>query len=130
MTLSKKHCKLIQLAIQEAYAGKSKGYGTFHHGSIIVTNNRILGRGYNHPRTTYNGKQQLSMHAEVCALSRSHIKPRKTLDIYVVRINNAGSLVQSRPCSKCIPILKDIGVRKVYYSGSDGCIYVEQVKWM
>jgi len=130
MRLSLKHSKLIQLAMEEAYVGRSKQHGSYHHGSLVVSNNRVLGRGYNHPRTTYKGKQQLSMHAEVCALNRSIIKPRKTIDVYVVRINNTGSLMESRPCPKCILFLKKMGIRKVYYSGSDGCIYVEQVKWM
>lgn len=132
MRLSIKHSKLIQLAIEEAYAGKSKRYGSFHHGSIIVTNNRVLGRGYNHPRTAYKGPKgyQRSMHAEVCALNRSIIKPRKTVDVYVVRINNVGTLMESRPCPKCILFLKSVGIRKVYYSGADGCIHVEQVKLM
>ena len=133
MRLSIKHSKLIHLAIEEAYAGKSKRYGSFHHGSIIVTNNRVLGRGYNHPRTTYKGsspKGQRSMHAEVCALNKCVIKPRKTVDVYVVRINNVGTLVESRPCQMCIPILKSVGIRKVYYSGADGYIHVEQVKLM
>ena len=45
----------------------------------------------------------------------------------VIRINNNGELVNSRPCNHCIQNLKMFGVKVVYYSNSQGEIVKESV---
>ena len=48
-------------------------------------------------------------------------------DILVVRINNTETLVDSKPCSMCIKMMKDYGIRKVYYSNADSTITEQKV---
>ena len=55
---------------------------------------------------------------------------RKNYDILVIRINREGKLCNSRPCNQCIITLKNIGVKKVYYSNDDGKIIHEKLGTM
>jgi hypothetical protein len=59
----------------------------------------------------------------------------KKYDLFVVRINNAQKntetkLVNSRPCSHCLDMMKAVGIRRVYYSDDSGDIIYENVKDM
>jgi len=52
------------------------------------------------------------------------------MDIIVIRINKKLQLRNSRPCKDCIDELKQIGIRKVYYSNDNGDIVYEFVENM
>ena len=57
----------------------------------------------------------------------------KKYDIFVVRINKCPGeikLVNSRPCSNCLEMMKAIGIRRVYYTDDSGEIIYENVKDM
>jgi len=51
-------------------------------------------------------------------------------DLMVVRVNKIGEMCNARPCCKCLAMMKAVGIRKVYYSVSDGEIVCENVKNM
>lgn len=81
----------------------------------------------------------LSKHAEENAvdkyLSTIGIKGRKKiasrkLHIIVVRINSLGELTESKPCSHCVSVMRDRGIRKVTYSNKHGELITESVKSM
>lgn len=46
------------------------------------------------------------------------------VEIYLYREYKDGSLAPSRPCPSCMAMLKDFGIKKVYYTTEDG--YVEE----
>ncbi len=40
----------------------------------------------------------------------------KKINILVIRYNNDGNLMDSKPCKDCIEMMRAIGINKVYYS--------------
>ncbi|MEO6068462.1 MAG: hypothetical protein ABIQ41_10850 [Gemmatimonadales bacterium] len=78
----------------------------------------------------------LAKHAEENALAKyqSSIgirdrKPiaRRKLIMYCIRINKAENLVESKPCSHCLEVLKNFGIRKIIYSTSNGTLVSESI---
>jgi deoxycytidylate deaminase len=63
-----------------------------------------------------------------CILSKK--KNAKNLDIIVIRFNHSGCGLNSRPCYKCLDMMKDIGIGKVYYTTSNNDLICEHVKDM
>jgi deoxycytidylate deaminase len=57
---------------------------------------------------------RLSMHAEINALIRAALKADGG-EIYVYR-DLHGRPALARPCEQCMPILKNAGVKRIYYS--------------
>ena len=51
------------------------------------------------------------------------------IDLVVIRYSNSG-LRMSKPCSRCLYILKKLGVNSVYYSTENGVLIREKVKNM
>lgn len=44
------------------------------------------------------------------------------IDVYLYREYKDGSLAPSRPCPSCMAILRDFGVKKIYYTTEDGFV--------
>jgi deoxycytidylate deaminase len=60
---------------------------------------------------------------------KRHRKLRKKLiktDILVFRDTSTG-IKNSKPCSECINTMKNMGIRRVYYSTDDGILVYEKV---
>lgn len=45
----------------------------------------------------------------------------------MIRINNANNISISRPCRECLYLMKDVGIRRVYYTGNDNELICENV---
>jgi len=54
----------------------------------------------------------------------------KKADLYVIRINNTGELRNSKPCKECVCAMKVAGIKRVFYSTSEGTIFMEKVQDM
>lgn len=69
---------------------------------------------------------QGSMHAEIQVISRMIRTGRKDMlvgsSLYVVRLSRAGGLAMAMPCVDCMEIMLACGVKRCYYSNSDGLI--------
>ena len=50
----------------------------------------------------------------------------KKIDMIVIR-QSKGRLAESKCCEDCIKLMKSVGIRKVYYSNSDGNIVCEKL---
>ena len=50
---------------------------------------------------------------------------RKKLEMFVIRVNQMGDLVNSKPCNTCIYYMQLYGIKSVYYSNEDGIIIKE-----
>lgn len=68
-------------------------------------------------------------HSKIGTQGRKKITPRK-LHMYVIRINKAGELTESKPCSHCRQIMADYGIRKVTYSTKEGMLVTESLATM
>ena len=119
-------------------AKKVSKFSTFHNSSIqigclVVYGHRIISTGYNSEKTNplqkrYNQvrfKEDTphSIHAEIDALS--HLLNNKDIDfskvkIFVYRERKDHSLGNSRPCKSCMKLIKDLGIKNIYYTTTDG----------
>lgn len=50
----------------------------------------------------------------------------KTIDMIVIR-QSGGNLAESKCCEDCIKLMRLVGIRKVYYSNSNGDIVCEKL---
>jgi len=46
--------------------------------------------------------------------------------LYVSRIHN-GRLLLARPCAFCMELIRAVGIKKIFYSDSNGSITMEKV---
>lgn len=52
---------------------------------------------------------------------------RKKLEMVVIRVNNSGNLMNSKPCNSCLYYLKLFGIKSIYYSDEHGEIVKEKI---
>ena len=64
------------------------------------------------------------------ALKNVNLKQKaKKLDVVVVRMKRTGIMGNARPCRKCVKMMRNLGVRRIYYSsGFDDEIMNERVE--
>ena len=110
-------------------------------GAVVVEGNRIISTGHNSNKTSttqykYNyyrfGSNNYSpskTHAEIAALAP--LINRKDIDwahssIYIYRELRDGTMSCAKPCAACARLIKDLGIRNVYYSDWDGTIVREE----
>ena len=122
--LSKQEEKFIALASHYARMSPMQN----RHGCIAVLNGQEVGVGYNNYRNYSRDKiisNCLSCHAEISAVRnalKSVINERKKeamlkrMKLYVVRLNDQGQYMESKPCQACDCRLRSLGIRTVTYS--------------
>ena len=106
-------------------------------GCVVVLNHRIISVGFNTTKTDtlqkkYNKERFTEeschmAHAELLALKPllyDNTIDTSKLKVYVYRELKTGKLGCARPCKSCMKLIKDIGIRYIYYTTSDG--YAEE----
>jgi tRNA(Arg) A34 adenosine deaminase TadA len=97
----------------------------FKHGCVAVYGGKQIATGYNYYRTYSKDKSILkeytcSMHAEIDCIRKiknSRFKNKlKNICLYVVQISKDCEFKNSQPCSTCTSVLKEIKIKKVYYT--------------
>ena len=81
----------------------------FHHGSVVVMRNTIIGKGSNYG----------FIHAEVSSLLNCEHVSKSFLDqlvVFVCRVNSQGFFMNSKPCYGCQRFMKRMGIKKVIYT--------------
>lgn len=116
---------------------KMSDYPRHKIGCIVVYDNKIIGMGFNskktHPLQKVYNVERFScdntphcMHAEVHALAGLiHNKAInwKKVSIYNYRETKDGCLAMSKPCPSCMKLIKDLGIKDIYYTSNDGYVY-------
>ncbi len=101
------------------------------HGCAIYRKNLTVGLGVNKDKTHPAAMNCHSkcIHAEFAAILASNRKHLQGADIYVARVKRSeGSPVSiSRPCSTCMKMIIDSGIKKVYYTRRDGSWTMEKL---
>lgn len=122
-------------------------YKRFHIGCVITYKHAIIGRGHNsnksHPmQKEYNQYRNFNntdgnyihdaVHAEILAIKSISYTTGIQIDwskvrVYVYRICRGKPLGygNSKPCPACMNAIKDLGIKKVYYTDDDGYSYLE-----
>lgn len=110
-------------------------------GAVVVEGNRVISTGHNSNKTStiqhkYNTYRfnsvngcSAKIHAEVAALTP--LINRKDIDwlhtsIYIYRELKDGTISCARPCAACAKLIKDLGIRNIYYSDWDGSLVREE----
>ena len=95
--------KYIQLLYELVL--KSYKKGEIPVGSIVIYNNKVIGKGYNTRQSTYN----VCGHAEINAI--------KQAEKYIKdwRLDNCILISTLKPCNMCSSIIKESRINKVYY---------------
>jgi len=111
-------------------ARKEAASGVFHmrHGAVLVKGGSIINKSCNSPNFSLFMKRfcfkkapikrnsMATRHAELmCVLGLDKSKTNGAT-ICVVRINNQGKFMMSRPCELCMEVMKFTGIRNVIYS--------------
>lgn len=98
-------------------------------GCVIVYKNRIISSGYNTKKTNpiqkkynkirFSCEGNHSRHAETSALLpilKLRNINRSRLRVYLFRAHANGSLALSKPCPSCMKMLKDAGIKQIYFT--------------
>lgn len=101
------------------------------HGAVIARRGVLLSWGWNknktHPAATvYYSK---CIHAELAAIIGINKVDLSGADIYVARkMRSKGEpLGMSRPCKPCMKMIREAGIRRVYYTDRDGNWQMEKL---
>jgi tRNA(Arg) A34 adenosine deaminase TadA len=123
---------------EEKFIASASHYATLspmnnHHGCIVVLNGQEIGAGYNNYRNYSRDKiisDCLSCHAEISAV-RNAIKIErnarriKKMKVYVVRVNDQGKYLDSKPCYNCHCQMHSLGIRNVIYSTGEDFVCMD-----
>ena len=103
-------------------------------GCVVVDKHRMVSSGHNSNTKCHRRQAELDrkefgvesrgpVHAEMDALLpflASHTRELTNASIYVYREMLDGTRGLARPCTRCMKIIKSLGISKVYYSTFDG----------
>ena len=128
--------RIINTMVRGLPEKDQSGYG-FQHFAGIYKNGKLMFRGCNHLRNSYNGECIcFSTHAEMDVLSKvikQHtLRPFKDMIdlsdhvIIVVRLGRDGLLKNSRPCNQCLETMTKYRIKKIMYSTDSGTFYSEK----
>ena len=117
----------MSFRIAEKQARKST-FEKHRLGAAIVKGNRVLATGFNEIRYSDITKQS-TVHAEESAIIQL-LKSNRLHDLlgsklYVTRFTKAGSVACSRPCSRCLALMRSVGISRMFYIGRDGMTHEE-----
>ena len=129
------HSNLAYFAAAKAVSELSD-HKHYKIGAVVVMNHRIISsasnsnskthplqKKYNKYRFTDEGDHK--QHAELAALVpliRDGIDLSNAA-IYVYRAHKNGTLAMSRPCPSCMQLIKDVGIKRVFYTTENGYAY-------
>lgn len=134
------HSNLAYFAAAKAVSELSD-HKHYKIGAVVVMNHRIISsasnsnskthplqKKYNKYRFTDDGDHK--QHAELAALVpliRDGVD-LSNATIYVYRVHKNGTLAMSRPCPSCMQLIKDVGIKRVFYTTEDGYAYEKITK--
>ena len=102
-------------------------------GAVAVYGHRIISSGFNTSKTDpvqklYNRYRftedtPAAMHAEIMCLKpligRDDIDFKK-VELYVYRSGQKDTLLLARPCLSCMQLIKNLGIRNIYFTINNG----------
>lgn len=89
-------------------------------GAVIAKKGRVVSVGFNTYKTHTKSRDPYhTIHAELSAILKAR-RDVSGLDIYIYREIKDGSLGMARPCTHCMEIIKEAGIKNVYYTTEKG----------
>lgn len=112
----------MSFRIAEKQAKKST-FKQHRVGAVLVKGSRVLSTGYNKYGYTKELKYP-TIHAEEMAIVKllklGFQDKLVNSNLYVTRFTPAGNLGIAKPCSRCMELIRSVGVSHVYFIGSSG----------
>jgi len=128
-----KHIRYLNLARNASFFSN---YPHHHIGCVLEYRKQIISTGYNveksHPvQAEYNKYRSMrgmnvahKLHAEIMCL----LKAKKFLDdidfrestLYIFRAYKNGVWAMARSCPSCFQMIKDVGIKTIVYTTTDG----------
>lgn len=111
-----RHIEFMRLAKKQATSDNTPK--SYRFGTILAKKRKIINMGVNRPYETHTrsrGYRFDSIHAEVDCLLGISDKDIQGATMYVFRLSRGGKPGISKPCPRCEQILRDAGIRDVYY---------------
>lgn len=117
------------------HAIKAAGSSKHKHklGAVIVKHGSVLATGYNKVghRDAFPVYAWPSIHAEKAAilklLKKKRMEQLADSKIYVIRVMKGGKLGTSKPCEKCMDLIRAVGIKSVVFF--DGNKITEEKVW-
>jgi len=123
------------------HAAEMSSFGRVRIGCVVTQNGKVLSAGFNSRKTnphqkSYNRFRSLdlergaipaALHAEIAALlplRHSDVDWDK-VEVFIYRIRKDRPHGLAAPCPACRQYMKDLGIKKIHYTGDDGYIYEE-----
>lgn len=135
MNLTKSHRAYFKAAKSMSELSDFKQH---HIGAIAVCGHKIISSGYNSNKTNPTQKRlnkhrfdvdtPHTIHAELACLlpliNRRDIN-FSDVSLYIYREHKSGELALARPCASCEALIRSLGIRNIYYTGSRSYISEE-----
>jgi deoxycytidylate deaminase len=115
------------LSVARYLATKSSAKNT--HGAVVVKGGRVVGTGYNknknnpHFVSPEHIKTNCSVHAERSAIKDAGYDVKNAV-IYIARVNRHGEDRDSKPCSRCLKLIEESGIKRIVYTTQSGRVNV------
>jgi deoxycytidylate deaminase len=107
-----------------------KATGRSFHASFAIKKGKIVCIGWNNYDKSHRhkkfgpyknwrnlpGEYKVSLHAEVSLLIRLGEEDLSSYELAVVRIDNNGDVVNSKPCPNCMQLWRSVEPKKICYS--------------
>ena len=107
-------------------------------GAVAVYGHHIISSGFNMRKTCTLQKQYNiyrfsedtphCLHAEIACL-KPLIKRKdvdfKNIELYIYREYKNGELALARPCDSCFKLIRDLGIRHIYFTNNGGFSHEE-----
>jgi len=114
-----KLCRIQRFArIAVELAGEHDADVTHQLCALVVSKSKVLSIGYNKPKTDPISKDTTmqQLHAEMSAVKRCREGELQGVDVIIARCRPSGKPGLAKPCKICEDILRDRGVRRVFYT--------------
>ena len=123
--------KLIELA---RAMKPRKATGQYFHISSLIRKNRIICVGWNdytryHPSYKFGNYENYkgftnaykpSIHSEISSIIRFGEEDLSEMTLVNIRIGNMNQVALSKPCFNCQRVLKQLNIKRIYYSNNVG----------
>lgn len=108
----------LRTAIKMARCSNSPQFPT---GAVAFKGGAIIGFGKNNYKKTdsFSKSRHKKLHAEEALAKRFNLIGASVI---VVRITRSGNLGLAKPCPTCERLLREKGVKRIYYTNKNGII--------
>ncbi len=116
----------LQIAKSKNTPDLHPDWGSYHHFSFVIQNNKIVEWGTNKKGAVSEihgfSERRHKIHSEVDAARKAKglLNRNKPFDIVNIRLSRASKIRKSAPCKCCTSFLSFVGCNKVHYTTDEG----------